>query len=233
MLCPARAVARATAIVVALGLTGSAAASSYTVRRGDTVSSIAGHFGVSPSAVVSANHLSDPNVVYAGQTLVVPSPVAQTAGAPATIAVRPGVLPGALLAHPSRLALRPVFRRWAGAYSVSAPLVEALAWMESGWQNKVVSSTGAIGIGQLEPATVSFVCGTLLHVSLNPHVSADNIRMTARYLRYLLDRTHGDVAMAVGGYYQGLASMRTRGPMAWTRTYVSDVQGLAVAFSPG
>lgn len=233
MACRARVLARTTAVIVSLLLAGSAAVS-YTVRGGDTVSSIAAHFGVAPGAVAGANHLSNPNVVYVGQRLVVPEPPGTTtAGAPAGFVVRPGVLPSALVAHPSRLALRPVFRRWARAYGVSASLVEALTWMESGWQNGVVSPTGAIGIGQLEPSTVRFVCGPLLHVSLNPRLSADNIRMTARFLRWLLDQTHGDVATAIGGYYQGLASMRARGPMRWTRTYIFDIQGLAVAFSPG
>jgi soluble lytic murein transglycosylase-like protein len=199
------------------------------VRAGDTVSSIASHFGLTPGAVATANHLGNANLVYAGQHLVVPGPAAAVSGA----AARPGVLPSALLAHPSRLALRPVFRRWARAYGVSPALAEALTWMESGWQNTVVSPTGAIGIGQLEPSTVSFVCGTLLHVSLNPRKSADNIRITVRFLRYLLDQTHGDVAAAIGSYYQGLASMRSRGPLRWTRTYISDVQLLAVAYSPG
>ena len=228
---PARALARTTAVLVALILTGSAAMS-YTVRGGDTVSSIAAHFGVSSGALASANHLTNPNFVYAGQRLVVP-PTPSSATAGGGLVVRPGVLPSLLVAHPSRLALRPIFRRWARAYSVSPALVEALAWMESGWQNTVVSSTGAIGIGQLEPSTVTFICNTLLHVSLNPHVAADNIRMTARFLRSLLDQTNGDVALAIGGYSQGLASIHARGMMAWTRVYVTDVRELAVAFAPG
>jgi soluble lytic murein transglycosylase-like protein len=226
---PARTLARTAAVILALTLAGSAAVS-YTVRGGDTVTSIAARFGVAPGAVVSANHLSNPNAVYAGERLVVPTPAAAV---PAYLLVRAGVLPSKLVAHPSRLALRPVFRRWARAYGVAPQLVEALAWMESGWQNNVISPTGAIGIGQLEPSTVAFVCGTLLHVSLNAHGPADNIRMTARFLGWLLDQTHGDVATAIGGYYQGLAAMRARGPLPWTRTYIFDVRAFAVAFSPG
>jgi soluble lytic murein transglycosylase-like protein len=220
----ARSFVRALAVTVALATAGSAAMT-YTVRPGDTLTGIAHHFAVPVGDLQAANHLTNADAIDAGQTLSIPTA--------APVRARPGVLPDALLAHPKRLALRPVFRRWSANYHVSAALVEGLAWMESGWQNNVVSRTGAIGIGQLEPATVAFVCGTLLHTSLNPRVAGDNIRMTARFLRYLLDQTGGNAAFAVGAYYQGLASMRARGPLPETRTYVAGVLGLATSFSPG
>jgi LysM repeat protein len=44
----------------------------YRVRHGDTLSGIAWRFGVSVWAIVSANHLSNPNVIYAGQRLYIP-----------------------------------------------------------------------------------------------------------------------------------------------------------------
>jgi soluble lytic murein transglycosylase-like protein len=227
---PTRAIVRAVAVVGALAVSGSAA-TFYTVRPGDTLTGIASRFGVSVAAVTSANRLADPNVVDAGQNLVIPD--GQAPAASSTPQARPGVLPAGLLGHPSRLSLRPTFRYWARAYGVPAALVEALAWMESGWQTKVVSPTGAIGIGQLEPSTVTFICGQLLHTSLNPHVASQNIRMTTRFLRYLLDQTHGNVAVAVGAYYQGLKSIQRRGPYAETRRYVAVILNLATSFAPG
>jgi soluble lytic murein transglycosylase-like protein len=142
-------------------------------------------------------------------------------------------LPAALLAHPARLALRPTFRSWARAYGVPAELVEALTWMESGWQSQVVSATGAIGIGQLEPYTVTFICQQLLHTSLDPRNAAQNIRMTTAFLHNLLVETGGNVPLAIGAYYQGLASMQQRGPLPWTRVYIADVLGLTKSFAPG
>lgn len=47
------------------------ASSSYTVRSGDTLSSIAARFGTSYEALASANHIADPNFIYPGQVLVV------------------------------------------------------------------------------------------------------------------------------------------------------------------
>lgn len=44
----------------------------YTVRMGDTLSSIAWRSGVSVWALVHANHIANPNVIYAGQRLYIP-----------------------------------------------------------------------------------------------------------------------------------------------------------------
>jgi N-acetylmuramoyl-L-alanine amidase/LysM repeat protein len=46
--------------------------STYVVKVGDTVSSISRAFGVSEAALVQANHLANPSVILAGQTLQLP-----------------------------------------------------------------------------------------------------------------------------------------------------------------
>jgi soluble lytic murein transglycosylase-like protein len=103
--------------------------------------------------------------------------------------------------------------------------------MESGWQNDKVSSTKAVGIGQLMPATVDFVNQQLLRAKLDPKRADHNIRLSARYLAWLLAQTKGDVPQAVGAYYQGLASIRKIGPYADTRFYVASVVALRSRFS--
>lgn len=47
----------------------SAATRTYTVRRGDTLSSIAGRLGVSVGHLVQTNHISNPNLIFVGQRL--------------------------------------------------------------------------------------------------------------------------------------------------------------------
>ncbi len=68
-------VAVAFAVLLVASATEPAAASSstyYVVRRGDTLYSIASRFGVSTWSIASANRLWNPNVIYAGQTLLIP-----------------------------------------------------------------------------------------------------------------------------------------------------------------
>jgi peptidoglycan lytic transglycosylase len=48
---------------------GAASGGSYVVQSGDTLTGIAAEVGTSVDALMAANGLTDPNVVYAGQTL--------------------------------------------------------------------------------------------------------------------------------------------------------------------
>jgi lysozyme len=53
----------------------------YTVQRGDTLSGIAAHFGTTVPALMAANNLHNPNLIYAGQKLCIPgAPVAMPYG---------------------------------------------------------------------------------------------------------------------------------------------------------
>lgn len=47
--------------------------STYTIRSGDTISSIAARFGVSTQAVLNANGLTASSIIYPGGTLVIPA----------------------------------------------------------------------------------------------------------------------------------------------------------------
>ncbi len=202
----------------------------YLVRPGDTLSGIAAHFGVTVGALATTNHITDPNHIFAGEHLVIPT--AATVVAAPTGTAR---FPARLLAHPDRLTLLPSFRHWAPAYGVPTGLLEALAWMESGWQRTVVSKTGAIGVGQLEPSTVRFVCQDLLGLGhlLDPRDGDANIRMSAAYLGGLLATTHGDVSLALAGYYQGLQSVRARGEFLSTQVYIAAIRSLWQLFGAG
>lgn len=46
---------------------------SYTVVSGDTLSGIASEFGVSMSDLVAANGIANPDLIYVGQTIVIPN----------------------------------------------------------------------------------------------------------------------------------------------------------------
>jgi hypothetical protein len=115
---------------------------------------------------------------------------------------------------------------WAVHYGVNVHLVRGLAWMESGYNNRLVSSTGARGIMQIEPYTWRFVETVLIghHVRHGP---SGNIHVGVRYLRHLLDDFHGNVRHALAGWYQGERAVRRHGMYKDTRVFVRDVLSLA------
>ena len=82
----------------------------------------------------------------------------------------------------------------------------------------------------LQPATVAFVSQVLFHLRrpLDPHDPDANIRMSARFLRLLLDTHGGRADQAVAAYYQGSASISRIGLLTETRQYVATV----LAFRP-
>lgn len=45
----------------------------YTIQQGDTLSYIAGQFGVTVEAIVAANGLANPDAIQAGQKVIIPS----------------------------------------------------------------------------------------------------------------------------------------------------------------
>jgi len=194
----------------------------YVVQRGDSLSSIASRYGTTVSALASVNGIRNRNVIIIGSRLTIP------AGASTT--PRAGTLPAKLRAHPERLSLRPLFDKWASYYGVPSDLLQGLAWIESGWQTNVVSRTGAIGVGQLQPATVDFM-RQVIGIRLDPRSANDNIRMSARFLRYLLDRTGNNVPVTMAAYYQGLRSVSTGPTLPETKQYVATVLAVRPAFS--
>ena len=215
-------------VIVALSTGGAALSSRATgrvpdpvihrVAKGENLSRIAQQYDVSIADITAANKLSDRHHVRIAQILVIP------------VRVPDPQLPARLRAEPRRLALRPIFARWARANAIPIDLLEATAWLESGWNQRKVSSTGAIGIGQLMPDTARFVAHDLIGRPLDPKQPEDNIRMSARMLRFLLQHSQGDVDVALCAYYQGLRSMRKNGVYRETKRYAADIQALRPLF---
>src|SRR5438309_2135859 len=70
--------------------------------------------------------------------------------------------------------------------SVDARLIRAVAWAESGWRQEAVSSTGAVGIMQIEPSTGQWVSETLAGRRLDIWRAIDNVTAGSLLLRHLL-----------------------------------------------
>ena len=105
----------------------------------------------------------------------------------------------------------------AALHGVSPSLAAAIAWQESGFNNAMVSSANARGVMQVMPGTWSYVQDNLADRALDPNSATDNVHAGVLYLKRLLNETGGDESAAIAGYYQGLASVRSRGMYDDTR----------------
>lgn len=184
----------------------------HVVRRGESFFSIAARYHVSPWQLARRNRLSLMRVIVPNQRLVLPK--------------------GARLSSPAvtgpaapRDAIRDAINRWARFYGVDPALARALAWMESGFQQDVVSSAGALGVMQLLPETWEFVDTVLLGVR-TPRTYDGNVRAGVRYLRWQLEEFDGNVRLALAGWYQGARAVRERGLYRETKEFVRIVRAL-------
>lgn len=127
-----------------------------------------------------------------------------------------------------------IVRGHAQHYRLNPALLAAVIEQESKFNASARSSTGAIGLMQLQPATAK---GIAIHTGGNDFVLADldnpeiNVRYGSWYLRHLLDKYH-DERLALAAYNAGQANVddwRSKGEdiqFSETRAYVSRVERL-------
>jgi soluble lytic murein transglycosylase-like protein len=133
----------------------------------------------------------------------------------------------AATAASNTLAVRASLDRWSAQYGVDPHLVRAVAWMESGYQQRVVSSVGAEGVMQLLPATWKYVEDVLIGHPVE-HSADGNVQIGVAYLHHLLQAFGGNERLALAGWYQGEAAVRANGPYKVTTPFVDDVLALRV-----
>lgn len=206
----------------------------HVVRPDDTLWDLAQRYGTSIPAIAAANGKSATSLLFVGERLVVPagsqasapatSTGSRSTSASASTAVR-ATVPASLRARPERLTLVPTFRAAAREFGVPVDLLMSLAYLESGWRSTAYSADGAIGIGQLLPSTARWVAAMLREPGLDPWDPEDNIRMSARFLKYLLGRFGGDEVQALASYYQGPVAVERSGVSPGGRTYASIILG--------
>jgi soluble lytic murein transglycosylase-like protein len=246
--------------VVSLGLlagTGAAGfatsvAHTYVVQPGDSLWAISQANGLTVSQLAAANNMNQNDLLLIGRHLFIPSnqPAAATSASPPASATGAattentwafcssfvsqggpwGVLPELLQASPDRLALQPLFIKWANHYNLSLPLLEAIGWQESGWQQSAVSSVGAIGTGQIMPDTAKFITGSIIGMPMNINSVSDNIRMSAAFLAYLADVEGNNRCATIAAYYEGPLNLSQYGVFPDTQAYVASVEALIPRF---
>jgi len=88
-------------------------------------------------------------------------------------------------------------QQYASHYGVSADLVAALIDVESRWNPRAVSRSGALGLMQLMPATAR------RFGAFKPFDPEQNIAAGTRYLTTLMWEFHGDLRLVAAAYYAG------------------------------
>ena len=110
--------------------------------------------------------------------------------------------------------------RYAYEYRLSPALLFAVMKAESSFNPTIISKAGAVGLMQLIPETA------IRHGVRNLYDTRDNIGGGAKHLRYLLDRFHGNIRLALAAYNAGEKKVdryRQIPPYKETQQYVKKV----------
>lgn len=175
----------------------------YVVKPGDSLTAIAKRHGTTLSTLARINKLDPAHVLLIGTKLRLPASVSTT----------------------SVSTVRASLDKWAAHFGVDPRLARALAWMESGYNNSVVSSVGAQGVMQLLPSTWDYVETVLIGHTVQ-HDADGNVEIGVALLHHLLGAFPGKERLALAAWYQGERSVRKIGPLKESKVFVADVEAL-------
>lgn len=135
-----------------------------------------------------------------------------TAPAPAAYACEPVAAPE----------LSKMIDNVAREHSIDPALVREVARQESGFRPCAISPKGAAGVMQLMPSTQA-----QLEVH-DPFDAQESLSAGAKLLKQLLDRYHGDLALALSAYNAGMTRVDRNfsvPEIPETQNYVTDILG--------
>ena len=142
----------------------------------------------------------------------------ETFGRPTATASCIGMTPQALEARASNY--RPLILKYAAVHGVQPALVRAVMRVESCFDRRAVSKSGARGLMQLMPQTAAQMG---VSDSFDPE---QNINGGTHYLKLMLERFHQDRELALAAYNAGpeaVADHKGIPPFPETRNYVKRV----------
>jgi LysM repeat protein len=213
-----------------------ATTTTYRVRAGDTLSTIAARHRTTIAAIARASGISSRSLIYPGQVLRLPGTAKPARSAvPDTFNGRtyPQAIAGAAArnreilasrAVPSRSETKALIVRIARQQGVDTRLALAIAYQESGWNQRAVSPANAVGVMQVIPEGGQWASG-LVGRRLDLLKASDNITAGVVMLRSL-GRSTNSMEKTVAAYYQGLGALQKHGMYSDTKLYVRNVMAL-------
>lgn len=190
----------------------------YRVQWGDTMWMIAQRYHTDTWTLARLNHISNPNIIIAGQLLCVGASYKS---------VQPGGGNGDTLEWSSRPQVRDMLINAADRHRLPRNLVLAIAWRESNWTQHVIAWDGGVGTMQLMPYTTVWLDGYLGR-NYNSYRLYDNIELGVSYLAILWNDFGGNLNPLISAYNEGERNVRTYGIFNWW--YVTSVRGLMQYF---
>lgn len=213
-----------------------ATSTTHTVQAGDTLWDLAHRHGTTVDALAALNAIANPALIRIGQHLLIPTQASGLVGDtflgrtyPEDVVAAANANKAALnaMAVPSRDEMQQLVIDTARDMGVDPALAQAIAYQESGFNQRAVSPANAIGCMQVIPTSGTWASGMVgrdLNL-LDPH---DNVEAGVAILRHLLERN--ELREAIASYYQGERSVRTRGMNDDTVRYVDNVLALMSRF---
>lgn len=183
---------------------------------------ISHYYRVNIWAIAHANRVRNVNLIYAGQNLCIPHAARRAIS---------GLLPNGkvrwyaynALEWSNRRQANTLIRRAAVRHGLSANLMLAIAWQESGWTQHVIARDGGIGLMQLMPYTAQSL-NRQVNGHYDPYKLSDNIELGAIYLKSLSHGFHGNLTRMISAYNEGGWNVQHRGIFNWP--YVRNVRAL-------
>lgn len=130
-------------------------------------------------------------------------------------------------------------QREAARTGVDFDLLKSIIAAESGFNPGAVSGAGAVGLMQIMPDTarsMGLQGDARMSVEQKLADPATNVRLGARYLKFLLNKYPGRVDLAVAAYNAGFGAVnrygRTVPPFAETQNYVRTVLAIYQTMKP-
>jgi LysM repeat protein len=211
----------------------------HLVAPGENLTWIAARYGTSIGEIVAASAVADPSFIRAGDVLLIPTVVpapapaepAPAADAVAASSAGTGPIPEWMAGLTAQRGdVRQLIVEEASAMGVPPALALAVAWHESGWQQGVVSSAGAVGIMQLLPTTGDWVAEAMLGQPVDINDARSNVRAGVRLLAHYLGRYGGDRALVLAAYYQGERAVDEYGIYPMSLPYIASIVALEAIF---